>query len=57
MEKHSIATVCSARQTRPSVGDNAVTLNLPEETVFDEIERKIREIRKLENMELFRNGA
>jgi len=36
---------------------NAVTRNLPEETVFDETERKIREVQKLRSVELFRNSA
>jgi hypothetical protein len=36
---------------------NGIAVNLPEEIAFSEIKRKIREIRKLENAELFRNGA
>ena len=36
---------------------NAVTRNLPEETVFDETERKIREVQKLRSVELLRNGS
>ena len=36
---------------------NTTTVKLPEETVFDSSERKICEIQKPINMELFRNGA
>lgn len=36
---------------------NVTTIKLPEETLFDTTERKIREIQKLINVEPFRNGA
>jgi hypothetical protein len=36
---------------------NATTVKLPEETVFDARERKIREVQKFGNVELFRNGS
>jgi hypothetical protein len=36
---------------------NAAIVNLPEETVFNETERKIREIHKRRDVELFRNGS